>query len=103
MRVLRRSTAATTGVPGETAQPLAGTLGLSITLYDPHDLPGLAARLREREETAIVIGHSNTTPELARILGASATDMDESEYDRLIVVSGDAQCPEATVLRLPDG
>lgn len=71
----------------DTAEPLLSTLGLELTLYDPRDLPALAKNLLDERTNALVVGHSNTTPELARLLcGCAISDMDESEYDRLIVV-----------------
>jgi phosphohistidine phosphatase SixA len=72
----------------ETAEPLLSRLGLKLTLYDPRDLPALARDLLDKRNNALVVGHSNTTPELARLLcGCVISDMDESEYDRLIVVT----------------
>ena len=72
----------------ETAEPLLSRLGLELTLYDPRDLPALARDLLDKRNNALVVGHSNTTPELARLLcGCVISDMDESEYDRLIVVT----------------
>lgn len=67
----------------ETAQPSAQILGLDVTLYHPNDLDMLAATLKARKESALIVGHSNTTPQLARLLGLkSAKPMDESDYDR---------------------
>jgi len=66
----------------ETAQPLADRLGLEVRLYDPRDLPGLAARLRNQEFNAVVIGHSNTTPELASLLcECEVPAMPETDYE----------------------
>ena len=72
----------------DTASPLALSLGLELTLYDPRDLPALTSELLEHRKNALIVGHSNTTPELARLLcQCDIADMDESEYDRLIVVT----------------
>lgn len=72
----------------DTAGPLLSRLGLELTLYDPRDLPALARNLLDKRNNALVVGHSNTTPELARLLcGCVISDMDDSEYDRLIVVA----------------
>lgn len=71
----------------DTAVPLLSKLDLELNLYDPRDLPALARNLRDKQNNAVVVGHSNTTPDLARILcHCVIADMDESEYDRLIVV-----------------
>ena len=72
----------------DTANPLLSRLGLSVMLYDPRNLPELAEMLQTRRNNSVVVGHSNTTPELARLICACViSDMDESEYDRLIVVT----------------
>ena len=72
----------------DTASPLALSLGLELILYDPRDLPALTGELQEHRKNALIVGHSNTTPELARLLcQCEIADMDESEYDRLIVVT----------------
>ena len=72
----------------DTAGPLASALGRDLMLYDPHDLPALAAELRVKGHNALIVGHSNTTPDLARLLCACAiSDMDDTDYDQLIVIS----------------
>jgi len=71
-----------------TANPLLTELGLEANIYDPGKLTALAEQLRNNHHNAFVVGHSNTTPELARLLcQCEITDMDESEYDRLIKIS----------------
>jgi len=72
----------------DTAMPTASRLGLELSIYDPRDLADLVKTLLHQQRTALIVGHSNTTPELARLLcDCSIADMDESEYDRLIVIS----------------
>ena len=74
----------------DTAGPLATRLDRDMMLYDPHDLPALAAELRKKGHTALIVGHSNTTPDLARLLcECFISDMDDSDYDQLIVISVD--------------
>ena len=73
----------------DTAAPIAARLGLEVQLYDPADLPGFAAQLKtDPAQVALVVGHSNTTPQLTEALGGDpATPIDEGhEYDRLYVV-----------------
>ena len=54
----------------------------------PGDLPALANELLEDRNNALIVGHSNTTPDLTRRLcQCDISDMDESEYDLLFVVS----------------
>jgi 2,3-bisphosphoglycerate-dependent phosphoglycerate mutase len=71
-----------------TGRPLADALGLDMHLYDPRDLPGLAGTLRATPGRHLVVGHSNTTPELVAALGGDpGAPIDEAEYDRLYVVT----------------
>ena len=72
----------------DTAMPLVTGLGLELSIYDPRNLPDLVKELSHQRRTALIVGHSNTTPELARLLcDCFVEDMDESEHDRLIVMS----------------
>lgn len=74
----------------DTAAPLARRLGLELQFYDPSDLESFAETLKKTpKQTVLVVGHSNTTPQLAKALGEdSGTPIDEAgEYDRLYVVS----------------
>lgn len=71
-----------------TAKPLIDSSGLKLRIYDPRDLTTLSDMLLGNRHNAVIVGHSNTTPELARLLcDCEIDDMDESEYDRLIVIS----------------
>ena len=72
----------------ETAGPLAGRLGVKIETYDPKDLKGFARKLAALPGRHLVVGHSNTTPELVELLGGDAgPPIDEQrEYDRLYVL-----------------
>ncbi len=73
-----------------TAAPLADRLGVDVQVYDPGNLPAFAKQVWANGETALIVGHSNTTPELAALLGGEAGPaIDEaSEYDRLYVIRG---------------
>jgi phosphohistidine phosphatase SixA len=71
----------------DTAAPLAARLGLEIQIYDGQDLAGLAERLRATPGRHLVSGHSNTTPELVRLLGGESSDIADPEYDRLYVLT----------------
>lgn len=78
----------------DTAAPLAERLGMSVDLYDPRDLPGMAEQLLAGEGTHLVVGHSNTTPPLVDLLGGEGGTpiVEATEYDRLYLVT-----------RAPDG
>ena len=68
----------------ETAAPIAARLGLEPELYDPDDLAGFAAELRRAHGVLLVVGHSNTNPELVGLLGGEPGEpIAEDEHDRL--------------------
>lgn len=83
----------------ETGAPLAGALGLGMEVYDPGDLPSLALRLRATPGRHLVLGHSNTTGELAEALGGERHGpIADMEYDRLYVVVIPRAGPVSTTL-----
>lgn len=72
----------------DTAGPSASQLGLQLNIYDPANQSVLVRQLSERRHNALIVGHSNTIPELARLLcNCSIADMEESEYERMIVIT----------------
>ncbi len=71
-----------------TARPTADALGLAIESYDPRDLQGFARALRSMSGRHLVVGHSNTTPQLVAALGGDpGPPIEEMEYDRLYMVT----------------
>src|SRR5690554_5627293 len=65
----------------QTASPLAHKLAVPITTYNPKNLQQLAKKLRQSKENVVIFCHSNTTPQLVRLLsGQAIPDMDESTY-----------------------
>ncbi|WP_088332465.1 phosphoglycerate mutase family protein [Lacimicrobium sp. SS2-24] len=75
----------------ETVLPLSQQLGVDIRQYDPRRLDVLAMELRQLQKNVVVVGHSNTTPELVKLLGGEAEAMSESDYGDVyqLNVSGD--------------
>lgn len=55
----------------QTAAPLAARLGLTPIVYDPRDTPGLIARVRAGPLPALIVGHSNTVPDIVTQLGGT--------------------------------
>jgi phosphohistidine phosphatase SixA len=80
----------------ETAAPLADRLGLQVMLYDWNEMDALVAELKTPGHRSLVVGHSDTTPDLVEMLGGEpGGPIDEAdEYDRLYVVS---VMPDGTV------
>lgn len=71
----------------DTAAPLAERLGLKVETYDPENQRKLLAQLKKRHLNAVIVGHSNTIPELAQMLCECVVEeMQETEYDRLMVI-----------------
>jgi phosphohistidine phosphatase SixA len=71
-----------------TAAPLAARLGLGVQEYAAAEGRALAERIRGASGRHLVVGHSNTLPELVRALGGDpgAPIQDATEYDRLYVL-----------------
>jgi phosphohistidine phosphatase SixA len=55
----------------QTAAPLAARLGLTPIVYDPADTPALVTRVRAGPLPALVVGHSNTVPDIVEQLGGT--------------------------------
>lgn len=55
----------------QTAAPLAERLGLTPIIYDPADTPALVARVRSGPSPALIVGHSNTVPDIIEQLGGT--------------------------------
>ena len=68
-----------------TAWPLAEVLKLAPRVHAAGDTAGLVALLRQERGRALVVGHSNTLPEIARAFGVELSVADD-EYDALFVL-----------------
>lgn len=72
----------------ETAAPLAARLGLTVKEYDPRDTPGLVARVAAEPGSVLVVGHSNTVPDIVeRLGGVRPADLSEQDYGDLWVIA----------------
>ena len=56
----------------ETAQPLAEKLGLQPVVVSAKETAQLVAKLKAAHGNVLVVGHSNTLPEIMKSLGAGA-------------------------------
>lgn len=71
----------------DTARPLANAAGLSLETYEADDLASFADLLRATPGRHLVVGHSDTTPELVALLGGDpGPPIADPEYDRLYVL-----------------
>ncbi|QOY94805.1 histidine phosphatase family protein [Massilia sp. UMI-21] len=83
----------------QTAQPLARHIGLEVQLYDPRAPKALVEKVKALSGPVLVVGHSNTLPELVRLFGgAPGADIGDDEYDRLYQLSPGAGGAVRTVL-----
>ena len=72
----------------ETAAPLAKALGIAVTTVPAKDTAGLVEKLRGAAGNVLVVGHSNTVPEIVKALGvASPVKIEDAEYDNLLIVT----------------
>lgn len=84
----------------ETAQPAAELLGVEVRIYDPDDLGTFAATLRATPGRHLVVGHSDTTPELVSALGGDPHgEIESMEYDRLYLVRAGSSGASTVLLR----
>lgn len=76
-----------------TAQPLADDLGLQAIVQDDTALIADAIRHLANSETALVVGHSNTVPDVvARLGGPPMTPIAATEFDRFVFLAGHRLC-----------
>lgn len=87
----------TTRRAAETAAPLAARLGLTPKTYDPSNTPALIAAVTAETGTVLIVGHSNTVPEIVERLGAPRpAELSEADYGDIWHISG----PERRVVKL---
>ena len=71
----------------QTAAPLAKALHLEPTMIAAKDRAALVAKLQSSSGNALVVGHSNTIPEIIKALGIAAPiTIADNDYDNLFVV-----------------
>ncbi len=83
-----------------TAKPTAQLFDLEIEIYNPDNLKSFARKLKKSSGRHLVVGHSNTTPELVELLGGNPGSpiVEDNEYDRLYILTFDKKGKVNTVL-----
>jgi len=72
----------------ETAAPVARGAGIEVTIIAANDFDMLLTQLEETENNVLVVGHSNTIPEILKALGvADSVTLGETDYDNLFVLT----------------
>jgi phosphohistidine phosphatase SixA len=70
-----------------TAAPLSSREKITIENYNPRELEQFSTHLKDRKETALIVGHSNTTPQLTQLLSnQKVDDLTEKEYQMIYQV-----------------
>ena len=72
-----------------TAGPCAEAAGLTVTEYAPDDTAGLVAKIKSAAKGgALVVGHSNTVPEILKALGVTEpVTLGDGDFGDLFVVT----------------
>jgi phosphohistidine phosphatase SixA len=75
----------------QSVKPTADKLGLIVNRYDPSKLSSFATQLQAMSMMSrgsiLVVGHSNTTPELLQLLGGPEISMTEADYGDLFYLN----------------
>jgi broad specificity phosphatase PhoE len=83
----------------QTAAPLAQQTGLTVQSYDPRAPKALVEKVRGLTGAVVVVGHSNTLPELVKLFGgAPGTEIADDEFDRLYQLLPGADGQVRTIL-----
>lgn len=76
--------ASTTRRAMETASPLARRLGVPLETYDAADPERLIDRVKRTRGVVLIVGHSNTVPDLIRRMGAvGPREIPHSRYGQI--------------------
>lgn len=70
----------------QTAAPLAALLGIAVETYNAGDAEAVIGKVRLLGHPALIIGHSNTVPDIVRAAGGEAPDLTEKDYGDLFQV-----------------
>ncbi len=71
----------------QTAAPLAKALQLEAMIVPANNQSALLAKLRDASGNVLVVGHSNTIPEIIKALGITdPVNIADHDYDNLFVV-----------------
>jgi broad specificity phosphatase PhoE len=86
----------------ETAAPLAARLGLTPREYDPGDTAGLVARVRAETGTVLIVGHSNTVPDIVARLGrAPPATLGDEDFGDIFRVRRDGRVDHLRIEAAP--
>lgn len=85
-----------------TAAPFAKQQKIAIKQYSPAKLDQFALQLLQQKENALVVGHSNTTPQLSALLsGLEVETITEKQYRNLYQIQVSNSGKNLTLFTLP--
>lgn len=85
-----------------TSQPISGLKKLAIKNYSGKDLTQFAFSLKQLKQNALVVGHSNTTPQLVELLSKEKVlPIEDHEYQHLYQVQFFEDKIKVTLLKQP--
>ena len=70
----------------ETVKPLSQELDIVVTHYNPRQLTALVKQLKTLQGNTEIVGHSNTTPQLVKLLTGQDVTINEDHFDKLFVI-----------------
>jgi len=72
----------------QTAEPLARFVKVRVTPYDPRNVPALVAAVKAVPGNVLIVGHSNTVPDLVAAFGGiKPAPIAETEYGTIYQVT----------------
>ena len=72
----------------QTAAPLSKALGITVTTVTSKDTPQLLKKIQASKGNVLVVGHSNSVPDVIKGLGVSTpVTIGDDEFDNLFLVS----------------
>ncbi len=85
-----------------TAAPLAARVHLKPVVLPAHDIAALVKAIHARQSgVVVVVGHSDTLPEIISALGGPKVEISDSQYDNLFVLTVEGS--RSSLLRLHYG
>ena len=76
----------------QTAAPLAKVTGLSPTILEGTNLAEIAKEIRAQKGNVLIVGHSNTVPDIIKGLGITTpVKIGDQDFDNLFIVTSGAK------------
>ena len=71
----------------QTGEPLARLVGVPVTPYDPRNAPALVEAVKAVSGSVLIVGHSNTVPDLVAAFGGrKPSPLSENDYGTIYQV-----------------